>query len=33
MPLNSTYYAMLYPQNYDRIMTIDSERSLHGMYN
>ena len=29
LPLNSTHYAMLYPQNGDRIVTIDSVTSLH----
>ena len=31
-PLNSTHYAMLYPQNGDRIVTIDSVASLRPMY-
>ena len=31
-PLNSTHYAMLYPQNGDRILTTDSVTSLHPMY-
>jgi len=31
LPLNSTHYAMLYPQNGDRIVTIDSVTSLHPM--
>jgi len=31
-PLNSTHYAMLYPQNGDRIVTIDSVTSLRPMY-
>ena len=30
--LNSTHYAMLYPQNGDRIMAIDSVTSLHPLY-
>jgi len=28
-PHDSTHYAMLYPQNDDRIVTIDSVTSLH----
>jgi len=28
-PLNSTHYAMLYPQNGDCIVAIDSMTSLH----
>jgi len=32
LPLNSTHYAMLYPQNGDRIVAIDSVTSLHPMY-
>jgi len=32
-PLNSTHYAMLYPQNGDRVEAIDSMTSLHPMYN
>ena len=31
-PVNSTHYAMLYPQNGDRIVTIDYVTSLHPMY-
>jgi len=31
-PLNSTHYAMLYPQNGDRIVDIDSVTSLQPMY-
>ena len=31
-PFNSTHYIMLYPQNGDRIVTIDSVTSLHPMY-
>jgi len=31
-PHNSTYYAMLYPQNGDRIVAIDSVTSLHLKY-
>jgi len=31
-PLNSTHYAVLYPQNGDRIVTIDYVTSLHPMY-
>ena len=31
LPLNSTHYAMLYPQNGDRIVAIDSVTSLHPM--
>jgi len=31
-PFNSTHYAKLYPQNDDRIVTIDSVTSLHPMY-
>jgi len=31
LPLNSTHYAMLYPQNGDRIVAIDSVTSLHRM--
>jgi len=30
--LNSRHYAMLYPQNGDRIVTIDSVTSLYPMY-
>ena len=30
--LNSMYYAMLYPQNGDRIVAIDSVTSLHPVY-
>jgi len=30
-PLNSAHYAMLYPQNGDRIMAIDSVTSLNPM--
>jgi len=32
-PLNSTHYAMLYPQNGGRIVAIDSVTSLHPKYN
>jgi len=31
-PLNSAHYAMLYPQNGDHIVAIDSVTSLHTMY-
>jgi len=31
-PLNSTQYAKMYPQNGDRIVTIDSVTSTHRMY-
>ena len=31
-PVNSTHYAVLYPQNGDRIVTIDYVTSLHPMY-
>ena len=31
-PLNSTHYAMLYPQNGDRIVAVDSVESLHTVY-
>jgi len=31
-PLNSTHYAMLYPQNGDRVEAIVSMTSLHPMY-
>ena len=31
-PLNSTHYAVLYPQNGDHIVAIDSVTSLHTMY-
>ena len=31
-PLNSTHYAVLYPQNGDRIVTIDYVTSHHPMY-
>jgi len=31
-PFNSTHYIVLYPQNADRIMTIDSMTSLHPIY-
>jgi len=31
-PLNSTHYAMLYPQNDDRVVAIDSVTSLHPVY-
>jgi len=31
-PPSYTHYAMLYPQNGDRIMAIDSVTSLHPMY-
>ena len=30
-PFNSTHHIMLYPQNGDRIVTIDSVTSLHPM--
>jgi len=33
LPLNFTHYATLYPQNGDRIVTIDSVTSFHPMYN
>jgi len=32
LPLNSAHYAMLYPQNGDGIVTIDTVMSLHAMY-
>jgi len=32
LPLNYTHYAMLYPQNGDRIVATDSVTSLHPMY-
>jgi len=31
-PVNSTHYAVLYPQNGDRIVTIDYVTSFHPMY-
>jgi len=31
-PFNSAQYAELYPQNGDRVVTIDSVTSLHPMY-
>jgi len=31
-PINSTHYARLYPQNGERIVTIESMTSLHPMY-
>jgi len=31
-PFNSTHYVVLYPQNGDRIVTIDSVTSFHPMY-
>jgi len=31
-PLNSTHYTVLYPQNDDRIVTIDCMTSLRFMY-
>jgi len=31
-PINSTHYVMLYPQNGDSFVTIDSLTSLHPMY-
>jgi len=31
-PFNSTHYIVLYPQNGDRIVTIDSVMSLYPMY-
>jgi len=31
-PLNSTHYVVLYPQNGDRIVAIDSVTSLHPVY-
>jgi len=31
-PLNSAHYAMLYPQNGDRTVAIDSVTSLHPVY-
>jgi len=31
-PINSTHYAKLYPQNGERIVTIDSVTSIHPMY-
>ena len=31
-PVNFTHYAVLYPQNGDRIVTIDYVTSLHPMY-
>jgi len=32
-PLSSTRYAMLYPQNGDRIVAVDSVTSLHPVTN
>ena len=32
-PFNSTHYVVLYPQNGDRIVTIDSVTSFHPMHN
>jgi len=32
-PLNSTHYAMLYPQNGDRIVAVDFVTSFHPVYN
>jgi len=32
LPLNSTHYAMLYTQNGDRIVAIDSVTSFRPMY-
>ena len=32
LTLNSIHYAMLYPQNGDHIMAIESATSLHPMY-
>jgi len=32
MPFNSTHYIMLYPQNSDRIVTVDSVTPLYLMY-
>ena len=32
-PLNSIHYAMLYPQNGDRIVAVDYVTSLYLMYN
>jgi len=31
-PINSTHYAKLYPQNGDRVVSIDSVTSIHSMY-
>ena len=31
-PINATHYAKLYPQNGERIVTIDSVTSIHPMY-
>ena len=31
-PVNSTHYAVLYPKNDDRIVTIDYVTSLHPIY-
>jgi len=31
-PLNCTHYAMLYPQNGDRIVAVDFATSFHPMY-
>ena len=31
-PFNSTHYVVLYPQNGDRIVTIESVTSLHPMH-
>jgi len=32
LPLNSTHYAMLYPQNGDRIVAVDFVTLFHPMY-
>ena len=32
LPFNSAHYIMLYPQNGDRILTIDSVTTLHPVY-
>ena len=31
-PINYTHYAKLYPQNGERIVTIDSVTSVHPVY-
>ena len=31
-PINSTHYIMLYPQNGDRIVTINSVTSFHPIF-
>jgi len=31
-PLNSTHYAVFYPQNGDRVVAIDFVTSFHPMY-